>query len=445
MPQSPQQLESYELFKNQIASIIHQHPDWTAVRIAEYLNLPYQRVSRAKLALQKDAKVDDSPSVSVAQAAHHNLKVSDGHGFKNLLSESYRIKTVQEALEKADVNVSEWEVKSSEITSWEASVKVREGNTERVEVIPMFRIKINLIKREIEIDKVISDLLMDIRTEKPKYTPKYKKSSSGNMFEIALFDLHIGKLAWGVEVGERYDIEIASKSAINAVHDFLDRTAHEKIEKILFPIGNDLLHIDTHLGTTTKGTRVDFDSRPTKAFTAARQLYASLIRDMNEIAPVEIITVPGNHDYMSSLHLAHVLDAQFDSSKYVSVDISPCPRKYRRWGTNLLGFVHGSKDDPGMKTLPLLMAEEVKEDWSNTEVREWHVGHYHKKKELNFIVGDSANPIYIRTIPSLSTADFWHFQKGFINSGQAESFMWNKKSGLIGQWIHRAKKEESPA
>ena len=112
MPQSPQQLESYELFKNQIASIIHQHPDWTAVRIAEYLNLPYQRVSRAKLALQKDAKVDDSPSVSVAQAAHHNLKVSDGHGFKNLLSESYRIKTVQEALEKADVNVSEWEVKS---------------------------------------------------------------------------------------------------------------------------------------------------------------------------------------------------------------------------------------------------------------------------------------------------------------------------------------------
>ena len=35
MPQSHQQLETYELFKNQIASIIHQHPDWTAVRIAE--------------------------------------------------------------------------------------------------------------------------------------------------------------------------------------------------------------------------------------------------------------------------------------------------------------------------------------------------------------------------------------------------------------------------
>ena len=258
---------------------------------------------------------------------------------------------------------------------------------------------------------------------------KYKYSSNGGlMWEIPYMDLHIGKHAWGDQTGEdNYDVGIAKKRAETSLRGFLARAGN--YEKILFPIGQDFFHIDNSDNTTTSGTRVDnTDGRWEKIYTTGVEFLVWAISELRRLAPVDIFYVPGNHDQVLSYCATQTIKYAFQDTDGVTVDTLPAPRKYRRFGKNLIGFSHGKEG----KRIESIMQTEVPEMWGKTSVREFHLGDLHHERTWE------SGGIVFRRIPTISSTDGWHTEKGFKGAvKRAQAFEWDKEAGLIN--IQQAK------
>jgi DNA repair exonuclease SbcCD nuclease subunit len=139
--------------------------------------------------------------------------------------------------------------------------------------------------------------------------------------------------------------------------------------------------------------------------------------------------VSGNHDDLSVWHLGDSLECYF--SRYSDVEIfnEPTTRKYHEFGNVLLCFTHGDKGKRA--DYPLLMAAERPEMFGRTKFREIHTGHTHQTKT------EEMHGIRVRTIPSLSPADAWHAENGYVgNQRNAEAYLWNRDEGLVAQFYH---------
>ena len=101
-----------------------------------------------------------------------------------------------------------------------------------------------------------------VEQHSPDYTPiARKKQSDPHLLVINPADIHIGKYASHVETGDEYNSEIAVKRVMDGIYGLINKSQGFQIEKILFCIGNDVLHIDNVYGTTTKGTPQDTDGK----------------------------------------------------------------------------------------------------------------------------------------------------------------------------------------
>lgn len=268
----------------------------------------------------------------------------------------------------------------------------------------------------------LAELLKQRLSEHPKVEVISAEQTSSALAVISIPDIHVGMLAWKQEVGENYDTKIALSGFHRATKSLLEsiKRIGIPIERIVFPIGNDLLHSDTHENTTTAGTRLDVDSRWQKAFLAvAESLIVGPLSWASEIAPLHIVVVPGNHDYQRAFYLGEVIRWYFrGKNSDVVVDNSPRLRKYITWQNVLLGFTHGSWVKT--KDLPMIMAQEVPEEWGRTRWREWLLGHYHRKREMAWNAVEEVSGVRVRILPSLAPADEWHYRNGFIG-GQREA------------------------
>jgi len=149
----------------------------------------------------------------------------------------------------------------------------------------------------------------------------FTKTQNGRLLEIDIFDPHFGKLAWGKETGEDYDIQIAEERYLNALSSLLQKaSSFERIDKILFPIGNDLMHTDTVVKTTTAGTPQDVDTRWQKMWLKTRAAVMRGILMATEVSPVDIVIVPSNHDFQSIFYLGDLLECYYEKNKNISTD-----------------------------------------------------------------------------------------------------------------------------
>jgi hypothetical protein len=103
------------------------------------------------------------------------------------------------------------------------------------------------------------DFLQSIEDLISQYSPKYPSidypiRKNGHLLIINPADVHIGKYADSKETGEDYNIKIAKNRVREGVKGILRNAEGYPIEKILFCIGNDILHTDNVQGNTTKGT-----------------------------------------------------------------------------------------------------------------------------------------------------------------------------------------------
>ena len=103
-------------------------------------------------------------------------------------------------------------------------------------------------------------------TEMSEYSPAYKKVkrkdiTDKHLLVIDIADLHIGKLADKSETGDSYNSDIGVKRALEGVNGILSKAKGFPIDKILFIIGNDVLHIDNANKSTSAGTTQDVDGK----------------------------------------------------------------------------------------------------------------------------------------------------------------------------------------
>ena len=273
--------------------------------------------------------------------------------------------------------------------------------------------------------KLTSDQIIEVfKKLPPAKITQYKHNPGDYMLELPIMDFHLGKLSWSEETGQDdYDLKIAGRLWKETVTDILSKVSVlGNPEYILFPIGQDFFHFDTPSVTTTAGTQLDSDTRWQKMFRKGVELLVWAVEQCHALAPVKVMWVPGNHDQMLSYAAIVGLSQRYAHTETIDVDLSPTPRKYRLYGSNLIGFAHGENEG---KRLEGLMQIEAPVEWGKSVWREYHCGHLHSESVT------TKNGIVFRRISSITAPDSWHSEKGFVGSvRQAQAFVWDREQGL---------------
>ncbi len=343
-----------------------------------------------------------------------------------------RIRTLAELLKISEVDTDIWEVERFTCNKWEVAGINR--TTMRFMVQPLWQVKATFKKRVdvIALREQKDIILAEIRKASP-FAKRIKSTKKDNpcLAEVDLFDPHIGQLVWGLETGKgNYDIKIAEENYLKAISEMIVRLKPYNIEKILFPVGNDFFNVNGSSGATFNDTPQHEDQRWQKTFRVGVNLLRRSVAMLTEVAPVDIVVVTGNHDTEPIFYAGEILSAVYANDKNVSVDDSPTQRKYYRYGKNLIGFTHGKYEKHA--ELPIIMANECKDDWKETAFREWHLGHFHHKKEYQFLSSQEFKGVTVRVLRALTETDAWHTSRGYIGAIRAaECFVWNKEQGLI--------------
>jgi len=426
--------EELKDFRNSVKAVKVEHLDWGKRKISRHLGCSESRAGRALAWLKKNFdNVEDIKSAKVA--IDRDFKERTAFiTIKNL-----NIRTVEEALEIADVDTEIWEVERFQTNSWEVTTKLRKYKEYKEEHIRTddvperftnWQVKVWL-RRKTPATRSIGLLIKNLEKRSPDFKPikRAKLKDKKHLLEISLFDLHLGLLAWDEEVGKNYDVEIAKEIYLNAILDSTNNVP-DTVEEILFPVGQDFFHINNPMGTTPKaGNFLDMDSRLAYIYNNGEQAVIEGIEHCRKIAPVKVLWVPGNHDPETSFYLCRTIDAWFRNDKEVTVDVSPMMRKYYHYGVNLLGFTHG--DEEPIKSLPTIMADEKPEEWARSKFREWHIAHVHRERKFDFTKIDSIGSTCVRVLPSLAGTDAWHYKKGYVGGNKiTQSYLWDKDNGL---------------
>lgn len=372
---------------------------------------------------QKRSKVCGDCSGNQAKPAPASSLVATGNTAEITRSTNTNIRTLQDLIRVCEIDTTEWEVERWVANKWEVAAKDKGGTLRHS---PLFQVKAWLRRKVVLADAraEISALFADALKKAPKRTTIKATPRGEHMLEIAIPDLHVGKLAWAAETGSSYDTKIARDLFHSAIDALIARTSAFKFNRILFPVGQDLLHSDSLEGTTTKGTRLDTDSRYQKSFMAARELMTEGIDRLLEIAPVDVEVIPGNHDQRSAWTLGHSLQCFYRNTSNVWINNEPTSRKYVQHGKVMILLTHGDKGKK--QDYPLLMATERPKMFGETVHREVHTGHLHQTRVQEF------HGVRVRISPALCSADAWHAENMFVGQVRgAEAYVWHPQDGLV--------------
>lgn len=283
-----------------------------------------------------------------------------------------------------------------------------------------YKVEITLKPRQ---DLISSEAIRTIFSElEPPALNEIEYQGGSMLFELSMMDLHLDKYADAAETGDDYNLEIAKRLYKLTVNDLLGKLkiiSGLKFESIVLPFGQDFFHYDTKDRKTTKGTQVESDGPFYKMFDAGLDLMIWTVEQCRQLAPVEILYVPGNHDWTLAYFAVAALGKYYEQIDGVTVDLSPAPRKYKRFGINLIGWSHGKEG----KRIQHLMQQEQPEDWGRTQIREWHLGDLHHEE------AEEIGGVIIRRMSSITAVDSWHAEKGYRATRKAEAFVWDKAGG----------------
>jgi len=223
------------------------------------------------------------------------------------------------------------------------------------------------------------------------------------------------------------------------------------IGRILFVMGNDILHVDNTRSMTTNGTFQDTDGTIYQGFNDAAAALDEAITESSRHAEVDLLHCMSNHDKTLGWALTQTVAARLQRNPRVHstpYNLSEAHRKYYRYEHNLMGLTHG--DGAKEEKLYGLMVKEARQHISECENLYWLLHHYHHKdrksrgefvyqreKDHNGmtamisgepqIVGEQMQIEYVR---SPSAPDAWHDFSGYVNMQAVECFIYHP---VIGQ------------
>jgi hypothetical protein len=243
---------------------------------------------------------------------------------------------------------------------------------------------------------------------------------------VPVGDPHLGMLAWAPETGEHFDMSICERQ-LYAAADHLIRIAPPAKRGLLVNAG-DFFHVDNAGGTTFGGTPQDTDGRYTKMYEAGIRLMRRLIaRMLEKFEHVTVINEIGNHDTSTAQLLSICLANIYENDPRVTIDTSPEPFHYYRFGKVLIGTHHGDKtkrDD-----LQRVMSCDRARDWGETVHRHWYIGHVHHDtvKELGGCT--------VESLRTLASKDKWHHGQGYRSGRDLKLDVWHREWGYQGRQV----------
>jgi hypothetical protein len=288
--------------------------------------------------------------------------------------------------------------------------------------------------KEIENENLLSKIESHFKEyESPK--PFFYKNSKTNDYcaIINLFDAHIDKLSLINEAKEDSSLETNISNFEKAFDELLSNCLTYSPEVIYLPVGSDFFNTNSigDLPTTKRGTPQRVLGSQEDTFKIGISVYRRCIDKAAQFCKVVCPVIKGNHDEDKVFYLGTCLSIAYEGNDRVEIDDTRHQRKYYKYGKNLFGFAHGDKEKNKVHQLPLLMAEERKRDWADTDYREWYLGDIHHKQEYKFLRGQDFIGCTVRFLRSVGTSDKWHTDEGYVGvPATAEAFIWTKDKGL---------------
>lgn len=289
---------------------------------------------------------------------------------------------------------------------------------------------------------VLTDNLKDYKPlDRSLFSPRVNSGAKGDkLLVLDLADVHFGKLCLSSETGYDYNVDVARHRVIEGTKRLLQRS--DGIARILFVMGNDILHTDNGR-TSTTGTPQDSDGSYFTAWRAAQFASTDAIGECAAVAETDLIHCMSNHDWRSGWALSQAIASTLrghDGVRATPYNLSERHRKYYGFGRNGLMLTHG--DGAKEESLTSLFLREARNMVSQTELLYAYLHHFHHKKrsrrgvdvfmsekdhtaftQINMgasrVEGVDMIAEYVR---SPSDPDGWHDRNGYVNRQAVEAF-----------------------
>ncbi|HEC66939.1 MAG TPA: hypothetical protein ENI23_16815 [bacterium] len=168
-----------------------------------------------------------------------------------ITTRSLNIKTVEDALAMAKIDLSLWDVDRCVINSWEVTMKLRTTVNKTQEDIPEtctnWQVKVWL-KRKTPQKLEFESILEEIKDGSPiihtiKRDKVYAAKDFNRVLEVSLFDPHLGLRCFKPASDVDWTPDIAYKTMFGVLEKiFILSEVYGPFDYILFPFGNDFLH-----------------------------------------------------------------------------------------------------------------------------------------------------------------------------------------------------------
>ncbi len=337
--------------------------------------------------------------------------------------------SLEELMDEFNVDGELWKPYNFKINAWDVTNKSGETFTNYQSKVTLKRDE-KVFKEQIIVDSLIEQIKSK-GTLIPKLKMKSKPSNNKHLL-INLFDLHLDKLAdFSCSLTES-NLETAIAKFISVVTKISCKalSINSHYETIIFPIGNDLFNADTLINTTVKGTNQHVDGKWDTVFKKVSHLMSEIIIYLSAFCNnVYIPIVCGNHDTTKTFYIGQVLKARFHDNSNIVINDSRYPLSTYKLGQTLLAFTHG--DTLSTESIPMVLAQNFKEEWCNTKYKEVFCGHFHHKKNYKFNTSYDTHGVCVRYLRTICTADEWHTSKGFDTAVRGtESFIIDDIEGI---------------
>lgn len=274
------------------------------------------------------------------------------------------------------------------------------------------------------------------------FAPRVNVGAKGDkLLVVDLADVHFGKLCVKEETNHTYNVEVARHRVIEGTRSILQRAGD--VGRILFVMGNDILHTDNGK-TSTAGTPQDSDGSYFTAWRAAQHASIDAISECAGVADVDLVHCMSNHDWRSGWALSQTIAASMGGHEGVratAYNMSEKHRKFYGYGRNALLLTHG--DGAKEEALTSLFLKEGRNLISQCDLLYAYLHHFHHKirkrrgidvfqsekdhtafTQINMgavrVEGGDMVAEYVR---SPSAPDGWHDRNGYINRQAVEAFI----------------------
>ena len=367
----------------------------------------------------------------------------EGDDFINIVCSSRRLLSKEDLLDEFNVNTDIWEVERYRIKTsegyrkdrevqWEVSDgKVTHGHvndTGKMLVVPLYHVEVRLIRKEQKYDVITIDKLFEKFNSKnfsPKKVVPSQSYSNGVSIILPIADLHFGLVATKEVEGEVYNVELAEKYFYDIIEQTKRRLEGMRIKKIYFLLGNDLFNSDNINSTTTRGTPQDSEYSWFHLVDKANEMIICGINSLREIADIEVINIPSNHDRHTTYGVIKMVEQYFRTVQNVSFDNRPIYTKYLAIGKTLVGLTH---DIPKKRALETFTTDpEAKKLWSNVNQAIWILAHLHNAMQY-----EREGIMEIYRLPAISGRSRWTTEQHFTQPDRrAQIFVLDDDYGVL--------------